>query len=97
MCFVYHFLKLAFKPCYLKFAPNVREWLQLHRGEHKIVWNDLLYHELQKPISLDENIQVASALDHDKGCDLEIFYHKESTGGRRDKLSKFKFLMIFPI
>ena len=62
-----------------------------------MAWNDLLYHELQKPISLDENIQVASALDHDKGCGLEIFYHKESTGGRGDKFSKFKFLMIFPI
>lgn len=62
-----------------------------------MVWNDLLHQELQKPISLDETTQVASALDHDKGCDLEIFYHKGSTGGRGDILSKFKFLMIFPI
>lgn len=42
-----------------------------------MLWHDILYHELQKPISLDKNIQMASALDDDRGCDVETFYHKE--------------------
>lgn len=77
MCFVCNFLKFTIKPCYLKLAPNVLEWFHLHWGEHKMLWNDILYHELQKPISLDKNIQMASALDDDRGCDVETFYHKE--------------------
>lgn len=75
-------------------APNVLEWFHLHRGEHKMVWNDPKSHRLQKPISLNKNTQLASALDHDMGCDLETVDQKESTESGGGEVSKFKFLMI---
>ena len=77
--FVCHFLKFIFQHAII--APNLLEWFHLHWREHRMVWNDPLCHKLQKPISLDKKTQVASALDRDRGCDLETFYHKESTEG----------------
>lgn len=76
-------------------APNVLEWFHLHWGEHKKVWNDPISHRLQKPISLDKNTQLASALDHDTGCDLETVDQKESTKSGGGEVSKFKVLIIF--
>lgn len=75
------FLPTIFWNWYLNQAivPDVLEGSYLHWGENKMVWSDVLAHELEKALSPNKNSDGIGLRSWQKMWCLETFYHKEAT------------------